>query len=35
LFTVLQDKLGLRLEAQMVPVEMLVVDGVERVPVEN
>jgi uncharacterized protein (TIGR03435 family) len=27
--------LGLRLQAQKVPVEMIVVDHVERVPTEN
>lgn len=32
---VLQEALGLRLQAQKVPVEMIVVDHVERVPTEN
>ena len=31
----LQDNLGLRLQAQKVPVEFIVVDRVERVPIEN
>ena len=31
----LQDNLGLRLQAQKVPVEFVVVDRVERVPIEN
>jgi len=31
----LQDNLGLRLQAQKVPVEFIVVDKVERVPIEN
>jgi uncharacterized protein (TIGR03435 family) len=35
LFTALQEQMGLRLEVQMVPVEMLVVDKVERVPADN
>ncbi len=35
LFTALQDELGLRLEKQKGPVEMLVVDHIERVPTEN
>jgi uncharacterized protein (TIGR03435 family) len=35
LFTAVQEQLGLRLEVQMVPVEMLTVDSVERIPTEN
>ena len=35
LFTALRDLLGLKLEARMEPVEMLVIDHVERVPTEN
>jgi uncharacterized protein (TIGR03435 family) len=35
LFTAVEDALGLRLRAQKVPVEMIVVDHVERVPTEN
>jgi len=35
LFSALQETLGLRLQAQKVPVEMIVVDRVERVPIEN
>ena len=31
----LQDNLGLRLQAQKVPVEFIIVDRVERVPIEN
>jgi uncharacterized protein (TIGR03435 family) len=34
-FTALQETLGLKLESQKVPVEMLVIDHVDRVPTEN
>jgi uncharacterized protein (TIGR03435 family) len=35
LFSALQETLGLRLAPQKVPVEIVVVDHVERVPIEN
>jgi uncharacterized protein (TIGR03435 family) len=35
IFTVVPEQLGLRLEPQKVPVEMLVIDHVERIPAEN
>jgi uncharacterized protein (TIGR03435 family) len=34
IFAVLQEQLGLKLESQKGPVEMLVIDGVEK-PSEN
>jgi uncharacterized protein (TIGR03435 family) len=35
LFTAIRDSLGLKLESRNEPVEMLVIDHVERVPTEN
>jgi uncharacterized protein (TIGR03435 family) len=35
IFAALQDKLGLKLEARKEPMDMLVIDHAERVPVEN
>ncbi len=34
-FTALQEQLGLKLESQKVPVEILVIDHVDKVPTEN
>lgn len=34
-FTALRETLGLKLESQMVPVEMLAIDHVDRIPTEN
>ena len=35
LFTLIQEQLGLKLEARKGPIDMLIIDHVERVPVEN
>lgn len=35
IFNVIQDQLGLKLEPKKSPVQMLIVDGAERVPTEN
>jgi uncharacterized protein (TIGR03435 family) len=35
IYTALQEQLGLKLIRQKVPVEMLVIDHVDRVPTEN
>jgi uncharacterized protein (TIGR03435 family) len=35
LFTALRETLGLKLEAQKVPVEMLVIDHLDKVPTPN
>jgi uncharacterized protein (TIGR03435 family) len=34
-FTAVQEQIGLKLEPQKVPVEMLVIDHLEKVPTEN
>jgi uncharacterized protein (TIGR03435 family) len=35
IFTAVQDNLGLRLESQRAPIEVLVIDAVQRIPVQN
>jgi len=35
LFSALQEQLGLRLEQRKGPVELLVIDHLEKVPIEN
>jgi uncharacterized protein (TIGR03435 family) len=35
LFTALQETLGLRLQSERVPVEMIAIDHVESVPTDN
>ena len=35
LFTALRDTLGLRLQPEKVPVDIIVVDHLERVPTDN
>lgn len=35
IFTAVQEQLGLKLEARKAPVEMIIVDHVERYPIEN
>jgi uncharacterized protein (TIGR03435 family) len=35
LFTAIQETLGLRLQPQKVPVQIVIVDHIERVPIEN
>ena len=35
IFTALQEQLGLKMQTQKLPVEMIVIDSVDRTPVEN
>jgi uncharacterized protein (TIGR03435 family) len=35
LFAAIQEQLGLRLESKREPVELLVIERAERVPIEN
>ena len=35
LFAVLQDQLGLKLESKKAPVQLLIIDGAEKLPTEN
>src|SRR4030095_16181964 len=35
IFTAVQDNLGLRLESQRAPIEVLVIDAVQRIPIQN
>ena len=35
IFTAMQEQMGLKLEAQKVPVDMIVIDHMEKVPTEN
>ena len=35
IFTAVQDDLGLKLESRKEPIEVLVIDSVDRIPTEN